>query len=65
MHITYCSVCGARMQSAASKAADVKCDDCVAGKPRRPTRRGDSAHLRRRSTSRMLKQIPPEKPEKS
>ena len=58
MHITYCSVCGARMQATSvTKDSEAKCEDCIAGKPRRPTRRGDSAHLKRRSTSRMLKQI--------
>ena len=62
MHITYCNVCGARMQIGDKKAsAERKCDDCIAGKPRRSTRRGDSALLRRRSTSRMLKQIKQDK----
>lgn len=58
MHITYCSVCGARVQlKSATPPAEAKCEDCLAGKPPRPSRRGDSALIRRRSTSRMLKQV--------
>lgn len=60
MHITYCSACGVRMQiKTTAHDASMKCEDCLAGKPTHPARKGDSAHLRRRSTSRMLKQVKP------
>jgi hypothetical protein len=60
MTITYCSVCGARIKVAELKAGvDPKCDDCLAGKPFRRSRRGDSAMIpkKRQSTGTILRRI--------
>ncbi|HEY3325159.1 MAG TPA: hypothetical protein VGP72_32195 [Planctomycetota bacterium] len=60
MHITYCKVCGVRVELQTAEEGEPTCPDCLAGKTRRPARRGDSALLRRRTTSRMLKTIKPD-----
>jgi len=61
MVITYCSVCGARIKVAELKeGVDPKCDDCIAGKPFRRSRRGDSAMIpkkKRQSTGTILRTI--------
>jgi hypothetical protein len=57
MHITYCSNCGVRLElKAASKEKDPVCPDCAEGKkPKRSSRKGDSARIQRRKTSVLIR----------
>lgn len=58
MLLTYCTTCGARVTvDKEVEEKDVRCADCIAGKTRRSARRGDSAVLRRSTTSRILKKM--------
>jgi hypothetical protein len=59
MIIAYCSVCGGsiKLDSSAAMTDDLVCADCKAGKPRPRSRRGDSAMIKKRTTSRMLRTL--------
>ena len=58
MLITYCTECGVRLTTATNNMTAERCQDCVAGRKRRHSRRGDSAILRRQTTTSLLKITP-------
>jgi len=57
MHITYCTECGARLTVESEEVKNLRCEDCIAGRSRKRGRHGDSAKLRRNTTSRILKKV--------
>jgi hypothetical protein len=59
MLITYCTECGVRLTTATNEMSETeRCQDCVEGRKRRHSRRGDSAVLRRPTTGSLLKITP-------